>query len=129
MKKIILLVMVVTSLLTPQFLLLTHSDAANVFNKPCSYSRGPRTSVCKEVAGASRQNPIINIIKATINIISILAGIAAVIGIIVSGLRMILSGGDTEAAASARNGLLYSLIGIAVIALAQAIVVFVLNRL
>jgi hypothetical protein len=74
-------------------------------------------------------NPIIRILKAAILVISYIAGIAAIIGIVVSGFRLIVSGGDSNATASARTGLVYSLIGVAVVALAQIIVIFVLNRL
>jgi hypothetical protein len=73
-------------------------------------------------------NPVIRILKAAINVVSYIAGIAAIIGIIASGLRLILAGGDANAAASARTGLTYSLVGIAIVAIAQIIVAFVLNR-
>lgn len=127
MKNILVLFGLAMALLTPTALIPESVSAANVFSKPCSAQ--PNSSVCKEVSGSSNTNPFIDIIKTAINIISILTGIAAVIGIMVSGLRMILAGGNAESVASARSGLIYSMVGVVVVVLAQAIVVFVLNRL
>ncbi|MGC1176500.1 MAG: pilin [Candidatus Saccharimonadales bacterium] len=81
-----------------------------------------------EKGNYNNNNPIVNIIKAAINVLSLIIGAAAIIGVIVSGLRMVASGGDSNAVASARSGLMYSLIGIAVVLLAQSLVVFVLSK-
>ncbi len=75
----------------------------------------------------TNQNPIIKIIKTAINILSFIVGIGAVIGIVVSGFRIITAGGDSQAVASARNGLIFSLAGLAVAVLAQALVALVLS--
>lgn len=72
-------------------------------------------------------NPIISIIKAAIRFISKVLGAAAIIGIVVSGLRLIISNGDSSAVASARSGLIYCLIGIMVALIAQIIVSYVLK--
>jgi hypothetical protein len=69
------------------------------------------------------------LVRTVINIISLLGGIAAVIVIIISGFRLIVSGGDKDGFATARNGILYAIIGLVVIAFAQVIVRFVLGRL
>ena len=63
------------------------------------------------------------------NIIAIVAGGAAIIVIIVSGLRYVTSGGDAEKVAKAKNGLIHALIGIAIVILARAIIDFVIGRL
>lgn len=127
MKRALIAISLLLAVAAPLCLMSTSAGAANVFSKSCSTQ--PNSSVCKEVSGSSNTNPFIGIIKAAINIISIIAGIAAVIGIMVSGLRMILAGGNAESVASARSGLIYSLVGVAVVVLAQSIVVFVLNKL
>jgi hypothetical protein len=64
-----------------------------------------------------------------INVISVLLGIVAVIMIIVGGFKYVLSNGDSNAITSARNTVIYALIGVAVAALAQFFVKFVLNKL
>jgi hypothetical protein len=68
-------------------------------------------------------------IKNIVNLITILVGIIAVIMIIINGFRFITSGGDSNAVASARNGIIYALVGLVVAALAQVLVRFVLNRI
>ncbi|MBX4197631.1 pilin [Candidatus Saccharibacteria bacterium] len=54
-------------------------------------------------------------------------GVIAVIMIIVGGFRYITSGGNPESTKSARNTILYAIIGLVVVALAQIIVRFVLS--
>lgn len=66
-------------------------------------------------------------IAQVINILSVLAGAAAVVMIIVGGFRYITSSGNPEQAKSARNTLLYALIGLIIIAMAQLIVQFVIQ--
>jgi len=63
-----------------------------------------------------------------LNILSFVAGFVAVLMIIISGFRIIVSGGDTNSFNSAKNGLLYAVIGIVVVAISQVIVQFVLTN-
>lgn len=63
-----------------------------------------------------------------VNIISIIVGIVAVIMIIYGGFRYITSGGNTEKVTSAKNTILYGIIGLIIVALAQVIVKFVLRE-
>lgn len=69
-----------------------------------------------------------NIIATVINIFSILVGVVSVIMIIVGGFRYITSGGDSSNVSSAKNTIIYAIIGLVVVALAQFIVQFVLNK-
>ena len=67
-------------------------------------------------------------ISSVVGLLSIIVGAAAVIMIIVSGLRYITSGGDSGKVAGAKNALIYALVGVAVAALAQLMVHFVLSK-
>ncbi|PID30847.1 hypothetical protein CSA80_03730 [Candidatus Saccharibacteria bacterium] len=67
-------------------------------------------------------------IKDIINIFSTIVGVVAVIMIIWGGLRYITSGGDSGKISNAKNTIIYALIGLIVVALAQFIVKFVLNK-
>lgn len=69
------------------------------------------------------------IIRQVINIISVIVGVAAVIMIIVGGLRYITSSGDSSSVSSAKNTILYAIVGLVVVALAQIIVKFVVDKL
>jgi cytochrome bd-type quinol oxidase subunit 2 len=66
-------------------------------------------------------------IKKVVNILSYFVGVAAVIMIIVAGLKFVTANGDSARVASARNTLTYALIGIAIAALAQVLINFVLS--
>lgn len=65
------------------------------------------------------------IVSAAVNIISFIAGIAAVIMVVVAGFKYITSGGDATKVGSAKNSLIYALIGVAIVVLAQILVHFV----
>jgi len=75
--------------------------------------------------GTDKINDIVVLI---INIFSIVVGIVAVIMIIVGGFKYITSGGDSGNITSAKNTIIYALIGLVVVALAQFLVQFVLNK-
>jgi len=69
-----------------------------------------------------------DIITLVINVFSVVVGIIAVIMIIVGGIRFVLSGGDSAATTSARNTVLYAIVGLVIVAVAQIIVRYVLGR-
>jgi hypothetical protein len=60
---------------------------------------------------------------------SILVGVICVIMIIVGGLKYVTSGGESNNVSGAKNTIMYALIGLVVVAMAQIIVHFVLSRL
>lgn len=63
------------------------------------------------------------------NILLFLIGAISVIMLIIGGFRYVLSGGDQSAVTSAKNTILYAVIGIIVAILAYAIVNFVVSGL
>jgi len=95
-----------------------------------------KEDICKGVAltggscdpAAAKGPSVQGIIELTINILSIVVGVIAVIMIIIGGLRYITSGGDSNNITGAKNTILYAIIGLVVVALAQGIVRFVLSR-
>lgn len=68
-----------------------------------------------------------DILRRIVNILSVIIGIIAVIMIIFGGFRYITSGGAQDKVAGAKNTILYALIGLIIVALAQIIVRFVLS--
>lgn len=68
-----------------------------------------------------------NAISVVVQVLSYAVGIAAVIMIIISGFKYITSGGDSGRVGSAKNTLIYALVGLAIAGLAQFLVHFVLN--
>jgi len=69
-----------------------------------------------------------SVVQTVINILSVIVGIIAVIMIIIAGLKYITSTGETNNVNSAKNTILYAVIGLVVVVLAQVIVRFVLNK-
>ena len=67
--------------------------------------------------------------STVINVLSLLVGVVAVIMLIFAGFRYVTSGGKQESVTSAKNMILYAIVGLVVVALAQLIVHFVLNNL
>lgn len=103
--------------------------AFNPFNGACSSSGASQRSVCQTTTSS---NPLIGpggVINKIVNIISIVGGIAAVIIIIVGGLEYVTSGGDPQRTNTAKNTILFAIIGVVVIALAQIIVNYVLYNI
>ncbi len=68
------------------------------------------------------------LIKNIINIFSLVVGVVAVLMIIVGGFRYITSGGNDGNVGNAKNTILYAVIGLVIVALAQIIVRFVLAK-
>lgn len=88
-----------------------------------------RSSVCQtQPAG----NPLFGtngvITKAT-SIVAMVVGAAAVIMIIVGGFKYITSSGDSTSVESAKNTILFAVIGLVIALVAQSIVIFVLRKL
>ncbi len=66
-------------------------------------------------------------IRTVVNILSMVIGIIAVIMIIIAGLNYITSGGNDQKIATAKNTILYAVIGLVIVAFAQVIVRFTVN--
>lgn len=72
---------------------------------------------------------VMTVIRNIINIFSVIVGAVAVIMIIFGGFKYITSGGDSNNIGSAKNTILYAIVGLVIVALAQAIVQFVLTEI
>jgi len=81
------------------------------------------------VAGSDATTRINDIVHTIVNLLSAVVGIVAVIMIIVGGFRYITSGGNDTSVTAAKNTILYAIIGLVVVALAQIIVRFTLSKL
>jgi hypothetical protein len=81
------------------------------------------------VAGTDATTRINSIVHTIVNLLSAIVGIVAVIMIIVGGFRYITSGGNDTSVTAAKNTILYAIIGLVVVALAQILVRFTLSKL
>jgi len=108
------------------------SAATTIQDKLCSSSDQltvDSTGTCASTAGTTGADSTVNgIISTVINLFSVIVGVIAVVMIIYAGLRYITSGGDSAKITSAKNTIVYAIIGLIVVALAQFIVKFVLSK-
>jgi hypothetical protein len=97
--------------------------AINVFDDSCTGSNA-RTSVCR----ARSQDDANSLIRDVIRVLLFIVGTVSVIMIIVGGIRYTLSNGDAGQIKSAKDTVLYAVVGLVVALLAYAIVNFVVAR-
>jgi hypothetical protein len=78
--------------------------------------------------GTGGQTAITKVVKAVLSVLSVVLGIAGVIMVVISGFKYITSGGDAGAVNSAKRTLIFALVGLAIAALSQFLVQFVINQ-
>jgi hypothetical protein len=100
--------------------------AVDPFGEACKGANAD-TTVCKgtddQLLGAN------GFLSKVINLFLTIAGIVAVIAIIIGGIRYTTSGGDQGQIKSAKDTILYAVVGLVVAIMAFAIVNFVIGRL
>lgn len=77
---------------------------------------------------ADNGNGVSGLLKLAINILSFAVGVIAIIFIIIGGLKYVTSQGESNNTAAAKNTIIYALVGLVMVALAQFIVRFTLNK-
>jgi hypothetical protein len=103
--------------------------AFDPFNKVCN--DGGNSDVDEAaVCNADDSNPLAEegVLVQIVRLLSFVVGVAAVIMIILGGLKYVTSNGDANATSSAKNTILYAIIGVVVSALSQVIIEFVIRR-
>jgi hypothetical protein len=124
MRRLITSILLLVTLLVPASV-----SAYSPLGNACT-SGTNTASACSNTSGAS--DPIggtNGLLKKASLIVASIAGIAAVIIIIISGIQFATSGGDPQKAARARTTLIGAIIGLVIIVVAQGILVFVLSKL
>ena len=131
-KKILLTTSLIVSLLSPA-LAMQPAFAVDPLAGPCNDPNAvTRPEICNDNQTNAKNSPLVGptgILTAAINILSLVVGIVSVIIIVVEGLRMALANGDPGTAATARKGVIYACVGVAVALISQGIVALVLNKL
>ncbi len=130
MKKIIILITLLGLNVAPVFATQAASAATfdNAKEQACqglAVSDNPTQNECDANADGKANT----LLQTAINLFSIAIGVIAVIMIMVGGLKYITSSGDSNTLNSAKNTILYALVGVVVAVLAQVIVRFVLKKL
>jgi len=104
-------------------------STAEIQNGLCAGANLDVTTNCQSgISGQDATDKINDLIADVINIFSLVVGVVSVFMIIIGGFKYITSGGDSNNVASAKNTILYAIIGLVIVALAQTIVRFILGR-
>jgi ABC-type Fe3+-siderophore transport system permease subunit len=124
-----------TMFIVPAMIILSSLAPTDALSNSVAYFGSGAADAC---ASLQQLNPnqdcdkgstsVNSLISTIVNIISLIAGALAIIMIVVAGIKFITSGGDASKVSSAKSSLIYALVGIAVVALSQALVHFVLNN-
>lgn len=96
--------------------------ACEAINGAGSYQGGS----CVEKGGDA--NTIDSLVATIINLFSWVVGVMAVIFVIYGGFRYVTSGGDAGKITSAKNTIIYALIGLVIAVVAQVIVQTVVSK-
>ncbi len=132
-KLLIKLSLVFSFMLVPATAVVSAQTVTNqIQNGLCAGSNltitsDPSVNSCAN--GPNGLDTVNSILRHIINVISAIVGVVAVIMIIVGGFRYITSGGNDTSVTSAKNTILYAIIGLIIVAFAQIIVHFVLSKL
>lgn len=103
------------------------SIQSNLCQGSIAASGDDKNADCSSEIGNAQGNGIKTVAGKIVNIISIIVGVISIIFIIYGGFRYITSGGDSGKVGNAKNTLIYAVIGLVVVALAQVIVNVVLT--
>ncbi|MBH1980717.1 hypothetical protein I8H89_04335 [Candidatus Saccharibacteria bacterium] len=99
------------------------AQASNYINQSCGLAGG--SSICTDAqSGAGGFNTTVTRI---INGMLLMIGIVATIAIIIGGIRYATSNGDANQTKTAKNTIMYAVIGLIVAILSYAIVNFILD--
>ncbi len=78
--------------------------------------------------GPAATNSVSNLMKRALELLSLIAGFIVVVMVILSGIKFVTANGDSQQITSARQSLIYALIGIVIVAFAQVLVHFVIGK-
>lgn len=129
LKNVMVQLTLVVALLVPVAATATVSAAEGVSdNLKCGANLQVGESCSTDVASDGGAGRVNTIIKTIIDIFSLVVAVAAVIMIMVGGFRYITSNGDSGSITGAKNTILYAIIGLVIVAVAQAIVQLVVEK-
>lgn len=124
-KRMVMAVVVGTSLIMVAAPAPASALFENSVSEACKGASLSDLGTCNETRAENKVN---RAISKGINIFSMIIGIIAVVMIMIAGFKYITSTGDANSVNSAKNTLLYAVIGLVIVAMAQVIVRFVITQ-
>lgn len=129
MKKIITKLILLSAITAGLVVASQPVYATQILSGFCNGGAASSSTVCKDNQSTPTKNPIITLIGDVISVVSFIIGVAAIFVIIISGIRFVMSNGNSNTISQVRSSLLYAVIGLVVAALAESLVAFVLSKL
>lgn len=133
MKRILLILATLCLLLIPA-VPATSTLAYNPLDPACknlteAQKAGTVCSDASNQAANPNDNPVVNTITKATKIISMIIGVASVVLVTVSGLTLVLSGGNPESVKKSKSRIIGAIVGVVVSATAWLLASFVLTKL
>ena len=100
----------------------------DVFDNACTASKSSAYPDGNPAVCGNKGDGLFGIIKTVIQVLLIVAGVVAVIMIIIGGIRYVTSSGDQAHVKGAKDTILYAVVGLAVTILSYAIVTWVIKQ-
>ena len=110
---------------------LSAQAGSNIVGTVCNGNNNTGSSaVCTDTKNVNPStNPIIDRFQKITLIVAYVAGAAAVLMLLAGSLKYITAAGDSNKISSAKNTIIYALVGIIVIVLAASIIEFVVTKI
>ena len=121
MKKIVTITTALAFVMVGGFLLSQAASAVGIYD---ACSTDPNNIVC-----ANSSESVDPVITTVIRYLLIISGIVSVVMVIIGGLKYSTSNGDSAKLSSAKNTILYAIIGVIISALAYGIVDYVFRSI
>lgn len=125
--KIILVILATFSVIAVPVAVSASSDTVQQ-GLTCGAQLSASTTGCSPIGSVNATSSVSTLVDDVINIFSWLVGSISIIMVIYGGFRYVTSGGNDSSISGAKNTIVYALIGLVIVALAQIIVHFVLSK-
>ena len=118
--------------------LLLTLQSAFVLTMPVLVYAAPGDVVCDQLntqsqgtvkCDGSSESSVSKIIEQVVNLLTFIIGTAAVVIIVVAGLMYVVSGGNPQNTARAKDAIIYAVVGLIVTVMARLVVNFVISRI
>jgi len=124
MKRLILVLTTALCLLAP-----ASAFAYNPLDQACSTQGVQQSTACSVDGNNDPLSGPNGVLKKVTLLLSFIAGLVAVVIIIFAGFQYITGGDDPAKVKSARNMIIGAVVGLVIIAAAESIILFVVNKL
>jgi cytochrome bd-type quinol oxidase subunit 2 len=127
LKSIIVAVACLCGVVAPILAPVPAFAATSIEQNLCGGTNASATTGDCQTGQANSQ--VSKIMTNIINFFSLLVGIVSVIMIIIGGFQYVMSNGDSGKISTAKNTIIFALVGLIIVAMAQFIVHFVLGKI